>query len=57
MITMSRIVASPLLTFAIANDMKEAALVGCAVAAFTDWLDGYIARKWNQTVKISFLVI
>jgi cardiolipin synthase len=51
-----RIVASPGLTYAIALDMKEVALVGCVVFAFTDWLDGYIARTFDQkTVLGAFL--
>ena len=50
MITISRIAASPLLGIAIAYDMKLAALSGCAMVAFSDWLDGYYARKYNQTV-------
>lgn len=25
--------------------------VGVIVAAFTDWLDGYIAKNYNQTVS------
>jgi len=48
MITISRIVASPCLAFAIVNDMKEVALIGCCVAGFSDWLDGYIAKNYNQ---------
>lgn len=48
MITISRIVASPGLALAIAYDMKEVALVGCLVAGFSDWLDGYIAKNYNQ---------
>jgi hypothetical protein len=56
MITISRIVASPLLSIFIANDMKYAALGGCVIFGFTDWLDGYLAKKLNQqTVLGAFL--
>lgn len=53
---MSRIAASPLLSAAIAYDMKFAALGGCVLFGFTDWLDGYLAKKLNQqTVFGAFL--
>lgn len=56
MITMSRIVASPLLSVAIAYDMKAVALGGCVLFGFSDWLDGYLAKKLNQkTVLGAFL--
>ena len=48
MITMSRIVASPALTYAIACDMKGWALGGCVLFGFTDWLDGFIAKRYNM---------
>lgn len=48
MITMSRIVASPGLTYAIACDMKGVALGGCVFFGFTDWLDGYVAKRFNM---------
>jgi cardiolipin synthase len=48
MITMSRIISSPFLTYAIINDMKYTALIGCCVFGFTDWLDGYVAKNYNQ---------
>ena len=55
-ITMSRIISSPLLAIAIANDMKFIAFSGCIIFAFTDWLDGYLATKLNQkTVLGAFL--
>lgn len=56
LISFSRILASPLLAVTIAMDMKEAALTGCLVFGFTDWLDGYLAKKLNQkTVFGAFL--
>ena len=56
MITTSRILASPVLGIAIAYDMKALALGGCVVFAFSDWLDGYLAKKLNQmTVLGAFL--
>lgn len=55
-ITMSRIAASPLLSVAIAYDMKAVALGGCVLFGFSDWLDGYLAKKLNQkTVLGAFL--
>ena len=32
--------------------MKTVALVGCAIGGATDWLDGYIARNYNQMVSV-----
>ncbi len=47
-ITFGRIFASPCLTYAVMNDMKVWALGGCLVFAFSDWLDGYIAKNYDQ---------
>lgn len=55
-ITLTRISASPLLVYAIANDMKTLAMVGCVAGGASDWLDGYIARNYNQKV-VSLLVL
>jgi CDP-diacylglycerol--glycerol-3-phosphate 3-phosphatidyltransferase len=30
---------------------RQTAAVLYGAAAFTDWLDGYLARRWNQTTK------
>ena len=55
-ITTSRIVCSPFLGIAIAHDMKLVALSGCILFSFSDWLDGYLAKKLNQeTVLGAFL--
>ena len=51
-ITISRICGSPVLLYAIANDMKAVALVGCIAGGFSDWLDGYIAKNHNQMVQL-----
>jgi len=36
------------MVYAIANDMKTVAVVGCAVGGASDWLDGHIAKNYNQ---------
>jgi cardiolipin synthase len=55
-ITMSRIAASPMLTYLILTDQMRPALYLACVAGASDFLDGYLARKWNQcTVAGSFL--
>lgn len=52
-ITSMRIAGCPFLAYAIANDMKGIALGGCLFAGATDWLDGFIARKYNAAVRCS----
>ena len=52
MITISRILASPLLGYTIYNDLQQESLIGCVVFAFSDWLDGYIAKNYNQATVL-----
>lgn len=55
-ITTARILSSPVIGMAILYDMKMFALGGCLLSAFSDWLDGYIAKNYNQQSIIgSFL--
>jgi len=35
---------------------KSVALCGFLLAAFTDWLDGYLARRWSQTSALGALL-
>ncbi len=35
---------------------KLAALVGFLLASMTDWLDGYLARRWHQTTPLGALL-
>ncbi len=35
---------------------KTLALAGFVVASFTDWLDGYLARRWRQTSPFGALI-
>ena len=49
MITCSRMVATPFLGYVILQEEYTMACVGLAVFGFSDWLDGYIARTYNQT--------
>ena len=51
-ITISRILASPLLAYTIYSDLKQESLIGCVVFAFSDWLDGYIAKNYNQATVL-----
>lgn len=56
MITATRIASSPFLALAIVNDMKTTALFGCVAFAFTDWLDGYLAKKLNQKTNLGAIL-
>ena len=56
LITMTRMASSPLLAYAIVHDQKKIALIGCCVAAFSDWLDGYIAKNYDQSTVLGGLI-
>ena len=54
-ITFSRLLALPFLLYALHNPTPQARWVCLAiflVAALTDWLDGYLARKLNQISEL-----
>lgn len=51
-ITIARLVLSVVVFVLIPFGFYAAALVGFIIAAGTDWLDGYIARKYNLVTKL-----
>ena len=49
---MSRILLCPFLYYAIIqSDMKTIAFAGVGYCAFTDWLDGFIAKKYDMSSR------
>lgn len=55
-ISISRMVAGPLLGWMILNELYFPAFVGLILAGASDWLDGYVARKMKiNTVLGSYL--
>lgn len=53
-LTMGRVAVIPVVLGLFYVDWPHARQWACvlfAVAGFTDWLDGYLARRWNQTSK------
>jgi CDP-diacylglycerol--glycerol-3-phosphate 3-phosphatidyltransferase len=58
-LTLSRVIATPIVAFLIAMDGPRGSIMAAALlalAAATDWLDGYLARKWNQTSKLGAML-
>ena len=49
MLTMSRVAMTPVLFGTLLNQDYKSSMVLIAAAATTDFLDGYIARKYNQS--------
>jgi cardiolipin synthase len=56
-ITLSRILCTPALGYCIiVLDNMEYAIAGCGLVAFSDWMDGFIAKRYHQkTILGTFL--
>lgn len=52
MITLARIFSTPCLSYLIVTNQYTYALAGCTMAAFSDYLDGYIAKNYNATTVL-----
>jgi CDP-diacylglycerol---glycerol-3-phosphate 3-phosphatidyltransferase len=58
-LTITRIVAAPFLILFLISSSRVDALIGAAIfalAAFTDWLDGVLARRRNQVTTLGTLL-
>src|SRR5438876_4239648 len=58
-LTLTRIVAVPLLILFLISSSRVHALIAAAIftlAAFTDWLDGVVARRRNQVTTLGTLL-
>lgn len=54
-ITLSRLLGVPIILYALHQPTVFSQWLGCGivlVAASTDWLDGYVARRWNQVTDL-----
>ena len=55
-LSFTRLFSTPGLGYLIYSEQYPAAIVCCFFSGILDWLDGYLARKWNQhTVLGSFI--
>jgi CDP-diacylglycerol--glycerol-3-phosphate 3-phosphatidyltransferase len=58
-LTITRIVAAPFLILFLISSSRVHALIGAAIfmlAAFTDWLDGVLARRRNEVTTLGTLL-
>lgn len=54
-LTIGRIIIVPIIVFIYLYDIKYGNIINTLlfiIAAITDWLDGFLARKWNQHSKL-----
>ena len=51
-ITMTRLLCSPLLSYWIITGEHKLAVVGCMVAGASDWVDGYLAKHHNMATVL-----
>mmetsp|Transcript_14091 Transcript_14091/g.17116 ORF Transcript_14091/g.17116 Transcript_14091/m.17116 type:complete len:359 (+) Transcript_14091:255-1331(+) len=51
-ITIARIGSIPFLCNFIITEQFQIAVIGCFLAGFSDWLDGYVAKKYNQVTVL-----
>jgi cardiolipin synthase len=51
-----RLVGVPFFLWLVLNEHDAAAVIVLMVSGFTDWLDGKIARRWNQMSRVGQLL-
>ncbi|KAL8370424.1 hypothetical protein RB595_000684 [Gaeumannomyces hyphopodioides] len=56
MLTASRLIAAPVVGYAILHDQHALALGLFAYAGLSDLLDGWIARRWNQGTVVGTII-
>lgn len=52
LLTLSRILATPYLSYLLISDQRPLACAGFLLAGFTDWLDGYLARNYEGMATV-----
>ena len=55
-ITMTRIACSPAISWLILDAQYEAAALGVCLAGASDWVDGFIAKNFNQTSTLGTFI-
>lgn len=56
LVSLSRLLALPVLMYLVIEESWIAALVVAAIFGFTDFLDGYLARRLNQATPLGALL-
>mmetsp|Transcript_863 Transcript_863/g.1373 ORF Transcript_863/g.1373 Transcript_863/m.1373 type:complete len:335 (-) Transcript_863:19-1023(-) len=51
-LTSSRILLSPVLGYLVISGDYETAMIGCVYCGFTDYLDGFIAKRYNMSTVL-----
>jgi cardiolipin synthase len=55
-LSLARLVGVPFFLWLVLNEYDAAAVAVLMVSGFTDWLDGKIARRWNQMSRVGQLL-
>jgi cardiolipin synthase len=55
-LSLARLVGVPFFLWLVLNEHDAAAVAVLMVSGFTDWLDGKIARRWNQMSRVGQLL-
>jgi cardiolipin synthase (CMP-forming) len=55
-LSLARLIGVPFFLWLVLNKHDAAAVIVLMVSGFTDWLDGKIARRWNQISRVGQLL-
>jgi cardiolipin synthase (CMP-forming) len=55
-LSLARLIGVPFFLWLVLNKHDAAAVIVLMVGGFTDWLDGKIARRWNQISRVGQLL-